>query len=385
MEADVQHALDNFRKNEKKAKAVIVFWLLAIALISVLFFQSAREFSKTQNSVDELKRELMDFKDQVHEDKIRTQTIFNEVNSIKESLKALNEQNNNAQRAQYVVDKYLKKIPLTNEDEKVLQQAFELKDKNGQVPAEVYLLRGVNNLHKGGQDMLVQAAQNFERALDNEKTQFVAHLGLGRVSFSQMDFIGAQNEYTKAFESPDKSVKANALVERGLTWVRLHSNDTPTLKRAKADYEEAIVLGNKYPTVYRRLGLVELRLGNVGKAKIDFERAIAESSSNRELASAIENKALISLHESQWEQAIAQSKQVLRVYPNSLWNWAIRIIAAKKADRQQIMTCSLVQWQRLGGNFQSAIQYYLKPEIWALFVNLINELEASAEELCAAT
>nr|WP_136251321.1 tetratricopeptide repeat protein [Ningiella ruwaisensis] len=326
-----------------------------------------------------LTQELVAFKEQAREDQIRSQAMFNEISSLKESIERLSYTNSDDQKALFVVEKFLKNVPLTMEEKQIKQNAYSLGAQDDEASAEILLLRGIKSFEEKDFD---QASAYFEQVLEEDEQQGIALWGLGRILFAKREFAEAKSAYSEALEQAQRSIKAGILVDRGLTWVRLHSDENPSLDQALNDYNDAISLGNNFPSVYRRRGLIHLRLGAINQAKADFERAVSSSSNDQELASAIENKALVSLHENQWEEAIGHSKLVLRVYPKSEWNWAIRTIAASKAGYPDVMICSLSQWFANGGNKLSSLRYYLSSDTWTFFTQLVDKHQNNAASLC---
>lgn len=387
MDADIEDTIRHYRDNQKKAKFMIGFWLFALLIISGLFFWGASEYTHTQNDLNVTKNNLLlleaqvtEIKERAEEDQIRLQATINEVNGLRDSINALAIKNNDAQKALYVAEKFLQKTPLTKEESIILDNSYELDPTLEMTSGEVVLLRGIKSLKE---NELEKALSYFEQVKDNEGLSYYAHWAIGRVYFQDKQFDEARKEYDLALYTNNTNVKAGVLVDRGLTWVRLHTDEFPRLQSALDDYNKATLLGANFPVVYRRRGLVELRLGSVAKATRDFDKAVSLSANDKELASAIENLGLVSIHQQDWSIAIDQSKLVLKVYPQSSWNWAIRTIAANKLNYDVMKECSLVRWIAEGGDPSSSLRYYLPKEHWDYLSKLYNEQKKTNNSQCA--
>ncbi|MFW8591973.1 tetratricopeptide repeat protein [Glaciecola sp. 2405UD65-10] len=386
MDSEIEDTLKHYQDNQRKAKMMLLLWFLALLIITVLFFWGAKEYTQTQNDLNntkdnllKLEAEVTEVKERATEDQIRLQAVINEVYELRDSIKALSSINNDAQKALYVAQKYLHKTPLTSEEKSILDNAYQLDPALEKTSGEVALLRGILSVNNGA---LQDALDYFDEVKDTEALQYYAHWAIGHVYFKQKMFQKAQSEYNLAVQTTEQSVKAGVLVDRGLTWVRLHTNDVPLLTNALADYNQAVELGNSYPVVYRRRGLVELRMNNVQRATADFDRAVSRSATDEELASAIENLGLVSIHQQSWNNAIDQSKLVLKVYPESNWNWAIRTIAANKLSYDVMKECSLIRWIEEGGDPSSSLRYYLPKVHWDYLTGLYEAQNTSNAIQC---
>ena len=386
MDPEIENTIHQYRENQKKAKFMVGFLALGILIITAMFFWGAKEYTNTQKEVEATKNGILKLQANFTEmqiafagDRVQMQTVINQVNGLRASIEDLRLINSDAQKALYVAEKHLQKTPLTPEEAKIMQNAYELEASLIQPSAGVVLLRGVRSMQDGDSD---KALEYFQQVKDNPDFTDIAHWATGRVYFAQKDFDAARKEYDAALYSSNNALKSGVLVDRGLTWVRLHSDEFPRLKRALEDYTKAISLGANYPVVYRRKGLVELRLGNVGQATRDFDKAVALSANSEELASAIENLGLMSIHQQDWSNAIDRSMLVLKVYPKSSWNWAIRTIAAHKQEIDIMKNCSLERWIAEGGDPSSSIRYYLPKEHWDYLTELYNKKVSSRVASC---
>lgn len=399
MQSDIDEVLHNFEDGQKRAKIAIGVWVVAIGLISVALLYAVAEYTNMQDDVKKLKNELNNlkattelelasFKELARENRKIVNTMTNEIRDIRNSTESLSLANNDSQKARYVIDKYLMSTPLTAEEQSIKENAEKLENGVADASPEVRLLRGINNLREykktKSAEKFQEAINNIDTAITKPSTKYIAHWTRGRAYFLAGRFAEALSEYQQVLESTDKKIAAAVLVDTGITKIRLHSEQNPMLESALADYNTAVEQGVNTPALFRRKGLIELRLNNIRNAQIDFDRAVSLSATSEELASSIENQALLSIRQNNWERSIAYSNQVLSVYPKSEWNWAIRTIAATKVGYDTIKQCSLERWIENGGSEQSSLRYYLTQEHWLYLVSLYKQQLAGTSNTCMA-
>ncbi len=379
MQSELEQTLAAYNHNQKRAKLMIILWLGVIVVITGFFFYGAKEYEKTQSDVEILRNDLNTINEQAQADRLRIQTVLNEVNVIKESIEDMRLKDDDSQRALYVADKKLQKLPLINSEQAILLDAYNLKDQSGNDSPEILLLKGIKSFDDKEYD---KALNYFELASGDEATKYLSYWAIGRVLFAQKQFDAALEQFTLALGADKTSTQFGALVDRGLTYVRLHTNNAGHLNDALADYDRSIEMGNTYPVVYRRRGLVNLRMGNTEKAIDDFDEAVKMSTTDEELASAMENRALAALKQSQWLAAIERSQTVLKINKDSAWNWAIRSIAFNELNDTTGKVCSILKWAENGGDSTSSIQYYLPERLWQTLIDLYNKRESFNPKYC---
>ncbi|MDM7860455.1 hypothetical protein QTP81_07590 [Alteromonas sp. ASW11-36] len=392
MQKELEDAVAHLEESQRKAKFAIFFWLAAVAVIAAAFYFAALEYSENkkqledvqqlvismeqntlalQQETEKLRAETEILKSETKSFRIRTNAVLNDISVLRNSMEALTERTDLTEKALYVAEKWLQKSPLTSEEQRIKETAVSSNEDN----SVITLLKGIQYLDKDEYDA---AITQFKIAQSEQQTQDLATWGLARTYLDSKQFELALSTFNSAMNSADVSIRFGVLVDRGLTWVRLTEIEN-NLYNALADYKAAIAIYEnelpkdaKYPTVFRRRGLVLLRMGEVKFARRDFDRAVNVSVNDEEIASALENIGLIYLEESSWKQAIENSRFVAEIYPNSTWNWSVRAIAAGKLKNENMRKCSIGQWVDNGGNPDSSMRHYVRQDIWQYLTTLYN-------------
>ncbi|WP_100656926.1 tetratricopeptide repeat protein [Alteromonas flava] len=387
MHKDIEAAVAHLEESRRKAKLTFTAALLIVLAIATAFYYAALEYSTNREELKALRAEMQELREQTEQlqsesesFKLRTQASFNDMSQFKQSFEALALNSSSLDKALYVAEKYLQKAPLNSEELRVMQTSLEDHSDSG----SSHLLQGIHFLDE--KDFTV-AKREFDKASQFPATKALAKWGLGRVMLDSKQFEQAIEVFTDLVATADDSIRYGVLVDRGLTWVRLTDVES-NLYKALADYKSAIAIGERYPTVYRRRGLVLLRMGEVEHARRDFEKAVNLSINDVELASALENIGLIYLQEKQWKKAIENSRFVAQIYPESTWNWSIQAIAAANDKRQEMQKCAVLRWIDSGGSPNSSMHHYVLQEQWQLLSKLytshLSLHEEGALETCNA-
>lgn len=122
--------------------------------------------------------------------------------------------------------------------------------------AQIYEARGEMGL----------AAQEYTKAIEQDKTYAAAYFGLGNISYKKGNFKEAEDYYRKAIENTPADDMRNAMFYNNLSWVYIETDKE--LQEAEKLVQKAMLLDNERISVYLdTLGVIYTKLNEYSKAE----------------------------------------------------------------------------------------------------------------------
>jgi len=110
------------------------------------------------------------------------------------------------------------------------------------------------------------AAEEYKKALEEDKTNPMAYFGLGNISFKKGKHTDAEDYYKKAIENTPSDDPRNAMFYNNLSWVYIETDKE--LKQAETLTQKAALLDDKSISIYLdTLGVIYTKLKEYAKAE----------------------------------------------------------------------------------------------------------------------
>jgi protein O-mannosyl-transferase len=214
--------------------------------------------------------------------------------------------------------------------------AMDDLDKAYQMDAsrvDVYTNRGFVYLETGKYD---EALKNFSKAIDIESDNYSAYLGIGRTKQSLNDTQGALNSLNRALQLKQA---CEAYICRAD--IKLTMGD---MVGAGADLDNAKLLEPDKPDIYINKGMLELKLGHITEAFIEYNKAVELDRKNYQ---AYLYRAIAKMSIKKFPEAVADLDTSIFLIPNAI-TYYYRAIAQIHLGKKQAGCDDLHQSALLG-------------------------------------
>ena len=347
----------------------ILFLIFQINSVTRQFESMVSEIGLIENEFEARNRELRIQVDIARSESLQIQELYKtlairvEANSELQRQIALTDQvlgaGSNSAIAQFTLNLPLEVIEEQAVQEPGLQQSLVVRSRNLLVEA-TRELDAQPEIARDNFRLLIDV-YNDATEIDSEALS-TAYWGAARASINLQESEQQQalTDINLALENTNSSTKKSQLYsDRGRIYLRLGQ-----ISNALEDQNLSIELNSNYTSAYLRRGLINMMNNEHELAREDFQVATKGAIGKANLASARENIGLLELYLENPAAALEQADDVNLIDDKSIWNWAIRLLAAQQLNLTDVGEESLTQLMELQATaHDNSIWLYLNEEL----------------------